>query len=112
MEHVLSTEQQGTWTAGILGEIRVRTTRMADLAREEAWEDLVTVVRERHDLIDRCLGMECAPTEKRELLAALHSLLRDDAALIERCIKERDAARDGLAAMARAKKASIGYRLS
>lgn len=104
--------EQRVWADGILNEIRVRTARMSDLARDEAWDDLVTLVRERHDLIERCMELECAPEDKRALLTALQSLLHDDSALIARCIKERDAARDSLATLGRARKASRGYQLA
>lgn len=106
----MATEQR-PWTDDILKEIRLSTERMSDLAEDEAWEDLLGVVRERHSLVERCLELECPLEEKRQLLESLQSLLRDDSMLIERCIKERDAARDNLAALGRARKASRGYQM-
>lgn len=93
-------------------EIGGKTALMSDLARSGDWEALLDVVRDRQEIIARCLDFECAPEEKRALLLELQSLLLGDSALIERCAEERDATLDKLECMGQANKVSHRYQLA
>jgi len=112
MEEATLSYEQHVRVDDVLVEIRDKTEHMSGLAENEAWEDLLDIVRERHALVERCLEAECAPLEKRALLEMLQSLLQGDSILIERCAREREATRSNLENMGRADKARLGYQLA
>jgi len=96
----------------LLEAVAGNTVLMFDLARDEDWEALLEVVRDRQQLIERCLHVECVPEEKRALLVELQSLLHGDHTLVERCANERDLTLERLELMGRANKVSHRYQLA